>query len=76
MLRFTVPPIFSGEEIERAIRILAAGKRPKHSERGKAWPKDSQPKRKTPQILNRNTRRLLEQVEDLYPPKPRKPKNK
>lgn len=49
---------------------------PKHTQRGKAWPKDSQPKRKTPQILNRNTRRLLEQVEDLYPPKPRKPKNK
>lgn len=31
-LRFTVPPIFSGEEIERAIRILAAGERSMDSE--------------------------------------------
>jgi len=49
-------------------------KAPKHSERGKAWPKDGQPKRRTPQVLNRNTRRLLKQVEGMYPPAEQKRK--
>jgi hypothetical protein len=38
---------------------------PKHSEGGKAWPKDAQTKRKAPLLLNRNTRRLMEQVEGM-----------
>ena len=56
------------------------GRRPKHSERGKAWPKDGQPRRRSPLILNRNTRRLLEQVEGMTSgrsantPRPGKPK--
>jgi hypothetical protein len=50
------------------------GKPKKHSDSGKAWPKDNPPAKKSPLILNRNTRKLMEQVEGMSPEPRRKSK--